>query len=746
MLNYDFTILSPPEFEEFSRDVLQEHLSITFESFKDGKDGGIDFRHSIDKKNTILVQCKRYTEYKNLYQELKKELKKVKKLIPERYILVTSVDLSVGNKKEILDLFGVYIKNTSDIIGKGDLNNYLGQYNHLERKYYKLWMSSTTIMDKIINGEVHNRSEFTEKEIKNDVSLYVQNESYGEAIDILEKNNYIVISGIPGIGKTTLAKMLIYKYLTEGYGLVKVSRDIDQAEKVFVEGKKQVFFYDDFLGRVSLDRRLEKNEESSIVQFLRKVRRDDNKKLIMTTREYIFQQAKIEYQEFERLPSSIIDLKKYSEMIKAKILYNHLFYSNVPRNYLKHLLEKDNYLQIVNHKNYSPRLIEFLTFDYDMYTNTEEEYFIDFMRMLNNPKELWKIPFENHISQVSRYVLYTLLLFGKNVDIDKLKEGLESLIKVESEKYSINYNRNDFNNSVKELDKTFIKIEENMIDFQNPSIQDFLIHYISKDKDLIISLIKSAVYFQQLFNVFKNINKDKFLSSGNIYLDEDIVKEVESVVIKKFDELEFLSEGLYRRSEPLLSKLTIISKFFEMKEGSRMRRFLISKIKNLDLNYTKTLNYLDFSRYMSLLYIVMDEVLIDNKKVLISQFIGCLNSLNSLEDIYDIEEMFPDEYKELRNEIESKVVEVIEEEIFSVDEDDLDELNDLKEKVENIESELGIELFFQISDIEDKIHHLEEELEELEELEEEIIIKKNINKKSTDSKIEVKALFNSLKK
>jgi len=42
--NYDFKNLSPIDFEELCRDLLQKELEVTFESFTEGKDGGIDFR------------------------------------------------------------------------------------------------------------------------------------------------------------------------------------------------------------------------------------------------------------------------------------------------------------------------------------------------------------------------------------------------------------------------------------------------------------------------------------------------------------------------------------------------------------------------------------------------------------------------------------------------------------------------------------------------------------------------------
>jgi len=104
MPDYDFKTLSPIDFEILIRDLLQKELKISLESFKAGRDEGIDLRFCADNSNHLIVQCKHYAEsgFKQLLRDLKKELGKVKKLNPKRYVFVTSVGLSPGNKDKIL--------------------------------------------------------------------------------------------------------------------------------------------------------------------------------------------------------------------------------------------------------------------------------------------------------------------------------------------------------------------------------------------------------------------------------------------------------------------------------------------------------------------------------------------------------------------------------------------------------------------------------------------------------------------
>ena len=51
MNNYNFLNLTPFEFEDLTRDLLQKHLNVFLESFTNAKDKGIDFRYSENRKN-----------------------------------------------------------------------------------------------------------------------------------------------------------------------------------------------------------------------------------------------------------------------------------------------------------------------------------------------------------------------------------------------------------------------------------------------------------------------------------------------------------------------------------------------------------------------------------------------------------------------------------------------------------------------------------------------------------------------
>gem|GEM_PF-3693105 len=126
ILIYSFKTLSPIDFENLARDLLQSELSIRLESFKAGRDEGIDLRYTTTKNRSFIVKAKHYagTGFSGLLSHLKqKEKSKIEKLNPDRYLLVTSVDLSPANKDDIRQALFPHIKAPKDIYGKEDLNN-----------------------------------------------------------------------------------------------------------------------------------------------------------------------------------------------------------------------------------------------------------------------------------------------------------------------------------------------------------------------------------------------------------------------------------------------------------------------------------------------------------------------------------------------------------------------------------------------------------------------------------------------
>ena len=705
MPNYDFLNLSPVEFEELSRDLLQKHFSVYLESFTQGKDKGIDLRYSHEKNSSFIVQCKRYKDFNTVKANLKKEYEKVAALNPSRYVLTTSVGLTPANKDEIGSIFNGYIKTTTDIFGREDINNLLVSYSEVEKHHYKLWLSSVGILERILHADIVGRAEFEIEEIQRTIRIYVQNKSYSEAISLLNKHNYVVISGIPGIGKTTLAKMLCFQYVANNYELVVVSGDINEAEKLIRKGIKQVFYYDDFLGTNFLEAGLIKNEDKRLLRFIETINRSINKKIILTTREYILNQARIKYEILSSkiidISKCIIDLSKYTKRVRAQILYNHLFFYEVPLDYIETLLYKKRYFLIINHPNYNPRAVEFMTKNIE--DVKADDYFDFFIGNLNNPSRIWAHSFENQITATSRYVLYALLISNGETTLAVLENTFNYIIREESKKYNIPLDSNSFRRSMKELENTFIKSNsdkhgEVIITFQNPSIQDFLVNYLQENLHIVAALIESAPYFNQIIDLY---NPTGAKEGNKVNLSSELVKALIKNVMKRFDLPAYvlsysMSHGgttslysKYTLSE--IDKLFELSEIFDLNGYGELRKFVASKLNDAILNKCHILNT---GAYLKLLEKVKDDVHLRKEAIVL--YIDNMDDISAIDELEKLVNIFPEECRMAiedmgRQAFSAHLKEIISSDIAAYTEYDEDLVDRLKSEIRALSSRYEID-------------------------------------------------------
>lgn len=556
MGKYDFSVLSPDEFELFCKDLLEVDRNIKLEHFKSGKDGGIDLRYAPNIDENLIVQCKRYADFKPLKQCLKKEVKKVELLnpTPTRYIIMTTVRLNPDEKNIIKDIFGEYIKSSSDIIGGDELQSMLVNNEKVERKHYKLWLASTNVLQSIVNNDILNQSSFDEEEIKEKIKIYVPNQYFLEALKELSDNRVIILSGSPGVGKTTFGDMLSLHFLAKGYSFISLSENISSADKIYTSGIKQIFYYDDFLGRNFLDNKLTKNEDKRILNFINKVSKSSDKLFIMTTREYILNQAQQKHDlltsEKININKYVVDVEKYTFNLKAKILYNHLYFSTLPEEYIQELIFQKSYKKIINHRNYNPRIIQLMTQESVIDNILPKDYVKEFMQKLEFPEAIWEHAYENHINEYSQYILQLLMIMGDNdILLNNLEENYYSLNKYLGNKFS----HLDFKKGIKELERTFINIYSRYnnklyVKFQNPSIADFLIRYSQSDIRNIITLWNSTLYFEPMFKVF-SFSYEK----GKIEIPKENHNEYIATIFNRF--FDFVESKDIEGQVNILSKL-----------------------------------------------------------------------------------------------------------------------------------------------------------------------------------------------
>lgn len=325
------------------------------------------------------------------------------------------------------------------------------------------------------------------------------------------KYKYCIIAGIPGIGKTTLAEIVLWQHIAKGWKPVVVTSDIKDALAAYRPQLPQIFYYDDFLGQASFGDKLAKNEDDSLLRLIDAISHSPNKLLILTTREYILSQAKATYEKLARsgfdIHKCVIELDDYTRFDKALILYNHLHFYDVAPVYIEELVKKGLHRDIISHQNYNPRIIEWMTTRLHSNELTAQEYCGRFIEMLDHPIEIWSHAFDNQISQISRCLLLVLATLPDNVERHELLEAFNAFWKVIVERHGLSREWGAFDRALAELDNNFIQNHRSgsyiYSSFHNPSVLDFLRDRILASPEIVEDLVASAVYFEQIVKLDK---------------------------------------------------------------------------------------------------------------------------------------------------------------------------------------------------------------------------------------------------
>ncbi|HHT7085255.1 TPA: restriction endonuclease [Bacillus cereus] len=590
---FDYTNLSANEFEILCSDILSRELGVELRYFSPGRDGGVDLTESPTKKK-IVVQVKHYTKssFSSLKNSLEKELEKLNEMVPrpETYYICTSKDLTVENIKEIRGIFSDYMDSDEYIFTKNELDKFLIKESNQDilRKNFKLWLVADKVLTQVINRDVFIDGEVLLDNLEKDFKYFVQTELFDSCIEILEKNKKVMICGDPGVGKSITSKMLTFYFVKQGYQIrYTTNGDVSNLKRSLQDDRdiKEVILLDDCLGQYYL--KLKEWQDTELISLMNYINLCGNKILILNSRVTVLNEAQVmyrrlrEYLEDDKLKIKIINMNDITFEEKANIFYNHLLKNKIPSDHYASVRRNKNYISIIKHHNYNPRIIEYVTHR-KRYSKIEPENYCNFIiETLKNPEQVWEEEFNRGLDIEDRILMHTLFsLTDTLVNIDLLEECFVNRLQIED---NVDNTINKFEECKKRLTESLIRVvdksDDMLVGVLNPSINDYMKNSVLINKLEVNNILTASVYIEQMEKVLGNDAEKKvllMLEDGSILEKKSIYNKIPVYIlyaifnnqVMNLNYKKYISEGFLHINKvqnffgKKLDKMEFISKLF----------------------------------------------------------------------------------------------------------------------------------------------------------------------------------------
>lgn len=287
---------------------------------------------------------------------------------PRFYALLTNTPLTVARRKEVKKALkkGLAKTTTITVLGAGDIDGMLDDSKDTVRLAFPQILGLRDVfalLNETVNKDIINRSKVALSMGAELAKTFAATGAYEEALGVLRRRHFVVLTGPPEMGKTTIARIIALARLSEGWEACEC-RGPDDLLRVHDSEKPQVFVADDAFG--STEYQPEKgsqwaDELERILQML-----DARHWLLLTSRpaplrtalEKLYLRGAAE--DFPKPQEVIVNASKLTEEEKAQMLYRHAK-NSVESEEGRALIAK-HAVAMVRHKDFTPlRIRHFVT-------------------------------------------------------------------------------------------------------------------------------------------------------------------------------------------------------------------------------------------------------------------------------------------------------------------------------------------------------------------------------------------------
>ncbi|MEU8898177.1 restriction endonuclease [Nocardia sp. NPDC048505] len=491
--DYDLARLSNSGFERLSCDVLNAELGLRLETYPEGRDGGIDLREVRPDGYTIVGQCKNYarSDTRTFLRAVRKEWPKPGRQQSDRYLFTTTHPMSPQVQTEVAKILNI---TESEVWGPSRINDALRlpRNSDIVQSHHALWLSSTATLERILKADLWNHTEYLLEQCAEQSRYWVETPAHSEARELLEREGVCIISGLPGSGKSFLAERLALDALSRDWQVFATSKP-DEAWSARRLGSKQMFYFDDFLGEMSL-RTAAKDQAAMLLNLINFVYSNrTEKRLVMTTRAHVLTEAK----SSDRLAKvadrrRMLHLEPFDAATRREILVAHLSLSALSDEERERALGDRRLLSLAENPAFNLRLVATVgeNIGADDTAGTVLERLLSAFAV---PKELWENSFWA-LSPDAMEALLTLATFPpRPVERGTLRKasGFEG-------------GTPDWHVVLRGLEPTWIDVvdadPDKAVVFSNPSCRDFLLAMLD-DHDHAVDGVARVASIDQLSNL-----------------------------------------------------------------------------------------------------------------------------------------------------------------------------------------------------------------------------------------------------
>ena len=324
------------------------------------------------------------------------ELDKAERLVASGrcnvYVLMTNAKLTGESELTITQQLRTRGVSQTLILGADWFNRKISENSRLRMLVPRLYGLGD--LTQILDERAYRQAEEVLNSMRTDLAKLVRTTTYEAAAKALRDHGFVLLTGNPMTGKTTLAAELALASADAFDTSVVAIQDAAEIRERWNPDEKQFFWLDDAFGATQVDYSLASSWQRSTRWVKSAI--DSGSKFVLTSREYVLRAAwdHLKPSSFPLLEASqvIVDVSDLTAKEREQILYNHLKHGCQNETFLRQLVPHLDALAA--HPGFTPELARRLAdplFTSHLKQPTEDTL----TKFFDSPRELLESIFED---------------------------------------------------------------------------------------------------------------------------------------------------------------------------------------------------------------------------------------------------------------------------------------------------------------------------------------------------------------